>query len=159
MSSKYFFQILFILLVQLLSACASQPSDSEQARQALTGFFDALSKGHYSDAVSLYGGSYEILVGYNPEINPDDQAALWQNGCQVNGLQCLTVRSATFKELNSDGEYLFTVEFNAPDGSLFERGACCGEEPTTPPQFQFEYRVVEGGDGRFRVLDLPVYVP
>ena len=107
----------------------------------------------------MYGGSYEILVGYNPDLNPDDHAALLQNGCLLNGFQCLSMRTVTFKEITPKGEYIFTAEFNNPDGSLFELGACCGETPTTPPQVQFEYRVMEGGDGNFAVLDLPVYVP
>jgi hypothetical protein len=34
-----------------------------------------------------------------------------------------------------------------------------GGEPTLPPAFELEYRVVQGGDGQFRVLDMPVYVP
>jgi len=77
----------------------------------------------------------------------------------LNGLKCLTVRSATFTEVNDVGEFVFIVEFNAPDGSLFKLGACCGEEPSTQLQSQFEYRVAEGEDGHFRVLDVPIYVP
>jgi hypothetical protein len=59
---------------------------------------------------------------------------LWQRGCQMNVLKCLTVCTATFNEVADTGEYIFTVEFNTPDGSLFVFGACCGENPTTPPQ-------------------------
>lgn len=159
MFKKQFPSNLFCLFVLLLGACASQASDSEQAHLALTGFFDALSTAKYGAAAELYGGSYEILVGYNPDLDPDDYATLWERGCLVNGLQCLAVRTATFNELTAAGEYIFTVEFNHADDSLFVRGPCCGETPTTPPQFQFEYRVIEGGDGKFQVLDLPVYVP
>lgn len=159
MYKRYFMFLLILLSVFLYSACAARGSDSEPARQALTGFFEALSQGRYSDAADLYGGSYEVLEGYNPEVNPDDHAALWQNGCQVNGLQCLAVRSAHFNEKTAGGEYIFTVEFSTSDNRLFERGACCGEDAATPPQSQFEYRVVQSGDGQFLVLDLPVYVP
>jgi hypothetical protein len=156
---KKYFTIVCILVAVLLSACAPKTADSEQARQALSAFFEALSGAQYAEAAQLYGGSYETLAGYNPDIDPDDHAALWRRGCMVNGLQCLTIRTATFNELTANGEYIFTVEFTNPDNSLFVLEACCGENPTTPPQFQFEYRVVEDRDGGFRVLDLPVYVP
>lgn len=155
---RYLF-LLIVLLVVVSTACTADKSDSEQARQALTSFFEALSQDRYSEAAALYGGSYEVLEGYNPEIDPDDHAALWQNGCQVNGLQCLAVRTAHFNEKTAGGEYIFTVEFSTSDNRLFERGPCCGEDAATPPQSQFEYRVVQGGDGQFLVLDLPVYVP
>lgn len=130
----------------------------EQHRVSLA-FFDHLAGGQYDAAAELYGGSYETLVNYNPGIDPDDVAALWRNGCQVNGLQCLPVRIANFNEETATGETIFTVQFSNPDASLFVRKACCGETPTTPPAFEFEYRVVQGGDGQFRVLDMPIYVP
>lgn len=159
MSKNYYTLITSILVVLLLGSCATNTGKQEQAQQALHVFFERLAGGEYEAAVAQYGGSYEILVSFNPALNPDDKAALWQSGCQVNGLQCLTIRTAIFKEVSDTGEYIFTIEFNALDGSLFVFDACCGENLTTPPQSQFEYRVVEGGDGQFRVLDLPVYTP
>ena len=159
MFKKITYLLFFILLVALFMACTTKTSNPEMARQALASFFAELNAGRY-DAVSYwYGGSYETLAGYNPEVDPDDHTTLWQNGCQINGLQCLTLRTVTFNERTNNGEYLFTVEFNTPEGELFVLEACCGDNPTTPPQFQFEYRVVKGGNGEFRVLDMPVYVP
>ena len=148
---------IFLLIIMILTAC-SQPREA-QAQQVLLDFFSNLEQGNYASAQELYGGSYEILVEMNPDLDPDDHVTLLQNACQVNGFQCLDVRVVTFNELTSKGEYIFTVEFENPDGSLFELGACCGETPTTSPQFQFEYRVVESDEGTFLVLDLPVYVP
>ena len=150
---------MIILAALLLSACVSKKADAEHAKQALASFFAELNAGRYDAAPRWYGGSYETLIEFNPEVNPDDQANLWQNGCQINGLQCLTIRTVTFNELTSKGEFIFTVEFNTPDGNLLVLEACCGENPTSPPQFQFEYRVVKSGDGVFRVLDMPVYLP
>lgn len=150
---------LILLVFVLFSACYPSLSDSEKASRVLTSFFSELSNGNYSEAADLYGGSYEILSNFNPDLNADDHAALWKNGCKINGLQCLTIRTITFNELSDSGEYVFTVEFNDPAGNLFVLEACCGEDPTTPPQFQFEYRVVKSVDGEFLVLDLPVYVP
>jgi hypothetical protein len=156
---NYFTLIKSILVVLLLGSCATNAGKQEQAHQALQVFFERLAGCEYEAAVALFGGSCETLVSFNPALNLDDQAALWQSGCQVNSLQCLTVRTAFFTEVSDTGEYIFTIEFNAHDGSLFVLDGCCGENPTTPPQSQFEYRVVEGGDGRFRVLDLSVYIP
>ena len=147
----------FLLITMILFAC-SQPREA-QAQQVLLDFFSNLEQGNYASAQEVYGGSYEALVEINPDLDPDDHVTLLQNACQVNGFQCLDVRVVTFNELTSKGEYIFTVEFENPDGSLFELGSCCGETPTTSPQFQFEYRVVESSDGSFLVLDLPVYVP
>ena len=151
--------VMLIFIMLMPSACASNNRDKQQAHRVLVGYFEELSEGNYRAAADLYGGSYEILVGYNPDIDPDDHAALWQRGCLTNGLKCLAIRTVTFNERTPSGEYLFTVEFNNSDESLFILDACCGDNPVSPPKFQFEYRVVEDDDGNFRVLDLPVYVP
>jgi len=159
MFKKHFTLITSIFAVLVLSSCATSTGKEDQAHQALRVFFERLAQGEYEAAAAQYAGSYETLVSFNPGLDPDDHVALWQSGCQVNGLQCLTVRTATFNVMAGPGLYIFTVEFNAHDGSLFVLGACCGEDPTTPSQSQFEYRVVEGEDGQFLVLDMPVYVP
>ncbi len=159
MKTKFRFFCIWILVLALLSSCATSMAKSDRAAEVLRAFFDHLAQGEYEAAASLYGGSYETLVVFNPDLDPDDYTALWQRGCQVNGLQCLPVRTVTFNEVTLNGEYIFTVEFSNPDDSLFVLGACCGEHPTMPHQFQFEYRVVAGSDGSFLILDLPIYIP
>ncbi len=158
-SKRILYLYICMLLLALLAACAAADSKQNQAQRALEGFFTDLVDQNYAAAVDLYGGSYETLVSFNPDINPDAHVDLWRNGCQVNGLQCLTLRTVTFNEQTPGGEYIFTVEFNDRNNDLFIREACCGQNPATPPQFQFAYRVVQGGDGEFRVLDMPVYLP
>jgi hypothetical protein len=152
------FVLIFLILV-LISSCQRSQINDEKASQVLALFFSELATGNYAEAATLYGGSYEVLADQNPDLNLDDHAALWNNGCTINGFQCLTIRTINFNELNDSGEYIFTVEFNDPDGNIFVLEPCCGESPTTPPQFQFEYRVIQDGYGKFKVLDLPVYVP
>jgi hypothetical protein len=159
MYKKYFTIISGVFAALLLSSCVSDTGKQDQARLALQGFFANLAGGKYESAVDQYAGSYETLIFFNPDQDPDDYTTLWQNGCQFNGLQCLTVHSVTFSHVNEAGEYIFSVEFNTWGGGLFELGACCGEEQTTQPQSRFEFRVVESDDGQFRVLDLPVFVP
>jgi len=153
-------KMLFItLLLALLAACAPVAQVSEPARQVLEDFFAALNHADYAQADALYGGTYEVLTGWNPDIDPGDHSTLWERGCTQNGLQCLILRSATLKEQGEEG-LIFTVEFNNPDGSLFVRGPCCGATETEmPPVSQFEFRVVKSAEGEYLVMDLPVYVP
>ncbi len=151
----------------LLASCASQatpvptslPSTASEAQEVLIRFFELLNAKQYAEADLLYDGDYEQLQIFNPSSDPADHAALWSWSCEFAGLQCLEVRTATFKVLQGD-TYIFQVEFNNPDGSLFVLGPCCGADETEmPPVSQFEYRVSRGSDGQFRVMDLPPYVP
>ena len=130
-----------------------------EAQSVLIQFFDLLNAKQYADADLLYGGDYEQLQIFNTEADPADHAALWSWSCENAGLQCLKVRTATFKTLQGD-TYIFQVEFNNPDGSLFVLGPCCGSDETEmPPVSQFDYHVSRNTDGKFRVMDLPPYVP
>jgi hypothetical protein len=130
-----------------------------EAHEVLIDFLTLLHTKNYEEAAPLYGGEYEALQVFNPEIDPEDHVALWTWACDNQLLQCLEVRSATFKELRGD-TYIFQVEFNSPDGSLFVRGPCCGATETEMPSVsQFEFRVSRNADHKFVVLDTPPYVP
>jgi hypothetical protein len=147
-----------LFMIFLWSGCTIPPQDSERAKGSLLIFYDYLSAGNYANAVELYGGSYETLISLNPELSPNDSVSLWKNGCQVNGFHCLSIRSATLKE-QMGSAFVFTVEFNNPDGSLFMRGPCCGTESTTDPLVsQFDFLVVIVGNA-YKIQNLPVYVP
>ena len=126
--------------------------DLEQARETLSSYFSLLHAGRYSEVVNLYGGSYDILRDWNPAIDPDDYAALFESGCETNGLMCLNVASFLLKEVASPHEFKFNVEFITEDGSLFVSGS------ETSPQSQFTYTVMKV-DIQFLIQDLPVYVP
>jgi hypothetical protein len=170
---------LSILILFLLSACeanpasapataapgpstrepTSLPSTIAEAQGVLVDFLTLLHEKKYAEAVPLYGGEYDALQVFNPEIDPDDHLALWTWACDNLLLQCLEVRSATFKEMRGDS-YVFQVEFNNPDGSLFVRGPCCGASETEmPPVSRFEYTVSRNSDGQFVVMNTPPYVP
>jgi hypothetical protein len=137
----------------------SLPSTTSEAHDVLVNFLTLLHTKNYTDAVPLYGGEYEQLQIFNTEIDPNDHVALWTWACDQQLLQCLEVRSATFKELRGDS-YIFQVEFNNPDGSLFVLGPCCGTNETEmPPVSQFEYTVSRNADHRFVVINMPPYVP
>ena len=160
--------LLFCILIFLMS-CASPPTgstaepasnDESAAKRALVDFFRLLNDGQYLDAAALYTGSYEWLIVNNPDISPADQGALLEYGCRYNGLMCLEVLSAIPDPDASPSEMGFLVEFKLADGSLFVLGPCCGEDETEmPPVSEFQYRVLLGEDGVWRVADLPPYLP
>ncbi len=153
---------LLILLGLVLNACTVQPPaaiETSAAETALREFFGALSAGNYEAAAALYGGSYEQLRAMNPASDPDDLAALWRAGCEVNGLVCLPVGQVIERAKVSETETLFTVEFRRDDGGLFSLGLCCGaEESAAAPHTSFEFRVQTQNEFPL-IEDMPVLNP
>ena len=129
------------------------------AERALVDFFARLHAREYTQASQLYGGSYEILQGWNPTIDLEDQAALLEAGCTFQ-VQCLLVQEILEAEQIQPTTIRFLVSFSNEDGTTFTLGPCCGaDENEMPPQSVFDYTVELGPDGVYRVLELPVYVP
>lgn len=132
----------------------------EAARQALDAYFEAFNSGSYRDAAALYGGSYELLLGYNPEIPITEREALLQAACRINGFRCeLLLRDIVDVEQVDEQTYLFAVTFSSPDGSLFEQGPCCGADPDSAPPVSLFVYTVRNQAGGYRVMELPVYTP
>ncbi len=153
--------LLFVLL--FLASCVPQAtqtvSNAEKARSTLVNFLTSLNTKKYGEAVPLYGGEYEQLQVFNPQIDPSDHVALWTWVCENQLLRCLQVRSATLQHQEGD-TYVFQVEFSNPDGSQFILGPCCGANETEmPPVSQFEYTVMKNAEGQFAVMNTPPYVP
>jgi hypothetical protein len=149
----------------LQTPCQSQTEsmpDEQLARTALINFFAYLQAEQYNTAADLYGGSYEIMIQHNPDLDPDDRAALWQAACRINGAQCLEVEQATW-EVDAqvpESVFQFSVVFRNEDGSTFSLGACCGDEDgNRPPQREFPFSVKQQAEGLFIVLDPPIYAP
>lgn len=138
----------------------ADPDIIEAARQVLSDYFNLLSQGNYSEAASLYGGSYDTLRSNNPSISGDDFAGLFQAGCTLNGFVCnLQIRNEVSYALIAPDTYRFSIELQNPDGSLFILGPCCGaseEESSLASQFDFFVKTTESG---YQVMTLPVYVP
>ena len=152
-----------LFAITLITSCSNLSpklkTESEDAQVALINFLNLLNDKRYEEAVSIYGGSYEGLQGSNPIVDPADHAQLMENACETNGYHCFPARTATFKERQGD-TFIFQVEFNNPDGTLFVRGPCCGGNATDfPPEWQFEYRIIKTSDGKYLVMDLPPYAP
>jgi hypothetical protein len=154
----------------LLVSCATQPistlqptqnssSEAIKAFHALATFFRLLNEKNYAAAVPHYGGEYETLQVFNPEIDSNDHVALWEWACENQLLKCLEIHSAesTYEEGDT---YVFQVKFSNTDGSLFVLGPCCASNETEmPPVSQFEYTVMKNAEGKFLVMNLPPYVP
>lgn len=152
-------KLFLISLSFLLAACSSARPQTEgaKAEESMRTFFSTLANGQYKDAVNLYGGDYEGLAGWNPDLSPTDHEALWKRGCQQNGLVCMEVRDVV-KVDEKDGGFEFTVTFKMKDGELFQFTGCCGE---TFPEPITEYVIVlqKDGGGNYFVLSMPPYVP
>ena len=154
---------LLLLTILFFAGCAppvtQAASEANEAQTTLLDFLHFLNAGDYEQAVPLYGGNYDALQVFNQEIDPSDSLALWTWVCQNRLLQCLQVRSTTLVN-QEDDIYVFQVEFNNPDGSLFVLGPCCGANETEmPPVSQFEFTVTRNAEGRFVVMNTPPYVP
>ena len=158
-----------IILIIIIWGCVQNPSlngtpkpysDQEHARQTLIRFFDYLHDGSYQEATLLYGGSFDLMIAQNPDLDPTDHPALSRNACTLNGLRCLKVKTARLEKQVSPTEFRFLVEFQNEDGNLFILGPCCGANATDmPPQSVFPYTVTKDAQGNFLLQDVPVYVP
>jgi hypothetical protein len=131
----------------------------DHARIALLEFLSALGEGHYVEATWHYGGSYDTMRMWNPDIAPHDLPALWRSACLHNGLQCLGRAEPVNVEVLSATDLRFTIHLLTPAGERFVLGPCCGEtEQSMPPQQAFTFTVRRSGD-RYLVLDTPPYMP
>jgi hypothetical protein len=148
--------VIFLAVFAFLAACAPSAQEAEQAEHALERFFVALVRGYYPEAVDLYGGSYETLIHYSPDIDPEDHESLWEYGCKTSGIQCMPVRVVDMEKKPFSREYIFTVEFHSPEeGMVMRYGGTSGSFAEN----RFEYHVIRGSDGKYRVMDMPVYAP
>lgn len=144
------------LLAQASFERQADPAALESAQGAISDFLAALHSGDYILAAKLYGGETSILQDWNPDITNDLPAWL-ERGCTQNGLMCLTPRSLTYRGPDADGALQFLVEYNNPDGTLFQQGPCCGDE-SGAVNTSFLVRARQQDD-LWLVLDLPPYVP
>ncbi|WP_156525310.1 hypothetical protein [Chloroflexus islandicus] len=133
-------------------------TDEQLAQQALIEFFDRLHRGDYAAAVELFGGSYESIIAYVPNVDPADYPALLQGMCNIH--QCLKVKQIVSSLQWRDDYFLIGVQLEDPEGGVFTFGPCCGASlEEFPPRSVFEYLVMKRADQTFVVIGLPPYVP
>lgn len=155
--------IIFFLALMTLPACSRASATTEEARAgaeaALIQYFELLNTAQYTQAADLYGGDYNSLLEYNPEINPNNHSALLRSACEINGYQCLKVKEIIQTDVVSETSFDIIVTFIGKNGSMFRLAACCGGNPTfVPPTVQFTYRVNLSGK-QYSILTLPPYAP
>jgi hypothetical protein len=156
------FRTLFLIFISLFLANCSliaPKNETQLAGQAAEVFFEHLSAGRYADAAEMYAGDYSALTSLTSLIPPGDLAALWKNGCEISGLQCLPIYQIVSAEKFSLNEFRITVEFRDKAGGVFMLGPCCGATTEEmPPVSQFDIYVIER-DGGYYITSLPVFVP
>lgn len=138
----------------------AHPEEIEAARGTLLTYLNALAQARYEEAAHLFGGDLTILRQNNPNIPKDDQPALFQAGCTINGYRCnLLPYNEVYARQIAPDRFLFVYELQTLEGELFSLGPCCGADiEAEPPQTQFEFIVIKIND-TFLVETLPVYVP
>jgi hypothetical protein len=154
----------FVLLFSLIAGCSvsrlqETESEIDSARQALLSFFSLLHNQQFDKAIDYFGGDYDNLRYMNPDTPSQYRDALLRQACTTNGFFCMDVKSVMKEEQLNAESFRFTVEFQNEDGSLFILGPCCGAtEEEMPSRSEFEYTVMLR-DGRYQVMELPVFVP
>ena len=126
------------------------------ARRALETYFALLHTGQYAEAVAYYGGDYQVLRDWNPNVARDDYASLLENGCTQNGLQCLPLHEIVVQVEQPPAEYHFMVRFVDHDGNTVVRPLLPSGGSGELSRDQFAYTVLKKDD-RFLVQELPVY--
>jgi hypothetical protein len=156
--------LISLLIFILLTGCTPRGhvetgGNIDSARQSLLDFFSLLHDRQYDRAMDYFGGDYEELRYMNPDVPGHYRDALLRQACTVNGFLCLEVKSVLQEEQLDEQTYRFTVEFKNEDGSLFILGPCCGAtEEEMPSKSDFQYTVMLR-EGRYQVMQLPIYVP
>ena len=128
----------------------------ETASEVLITFFDHLRAREYAQAVRLFGGGYGIVRMWNEDVDPQDFQTLMLRGCEWNGFNCsLQVSQVLETEQISPLEYRIQVEFQTEAGDLFKFYNMA--DPDALPKTSFTFTVIQDCDGKFYVIDWPIY--
>jgi len=126
--------------------------NAKEAKRTLVSFFNLLYERNYEEAARMFGGGYGTIIMWNPDLDAMDYPGLLKRACEQDGFRCFfRIKRIVKTEQISSMEYLFTVEFMKEDGSLYRFGN---------PQdnnSKFSFRVVRDCDGRYLVVDWPIY--
>lgn len=100
----------------LCVACTNHPSNAELSpdnpEDALKMYFnEALINKNFKMMVDLYGGDYNMLYIYNPDIEPNDRTSLMERYCTTNGGNIVRLNEILDTKKIDENEYKFTVSF------------------------------------------------
>ena len=153
-----FLSVFCLILFLLGLPSCERHSDSNDAQKILLDYLTFLNQGRYEQAAELYGGAYDILTDWNPDLESDKPAALLERGCTINGLQCQPVASIMARPDSAPGKFRFDVVFSDTDDSRVELSSQDAESAEAGSGTSFPFTVVATDSG-FKVMELPVYVP
>jgi hypothetical protein len=133
--------------------------DSTRAREALEEYLGHLAEGRYAAAAELYGGNWREagsqFVG-REDADTISTAGFFARTCAGTFRCDLELHQVREFEVADPTRVLLRVTLQERNGTLFQRGPCCGEEGE--PQNEFEF-TVRKRSGDFFVEDLPIYIP
>lgn len=142
-------KIYFILisLLFILTGCTEKteeyPDDPETLMKA---YFNSLYDENYDKVATYYGGTYEELQGYHPQMDNNDHAALFKAYIEITGGQLVKIESIiNINEIRTNEEYSFELTFIDKKGNSFREGMV------------YTYSVKKV-DGRYKVMELPPYL-
>ncbi|MCB9419395.1 MAG: hypothetical protein H6667_06310 [Ardenticatenaceae bacterium] len=122
-------------------------SEQDKAQSALDTFFNLLVEKRYTEAVTYFGGSYDVLAAAYPQ-DAADESRLLQDECEHSS--CLPIHSVTNGQANGADSFTFTVTFAGEDGRLFTQTTADGRQIS-----QFDISVSRQ-NGRYLVQHLPL---
>ncbi|HBK33789.1 TPA: hypothetical protein DEP34_03200 [Candidatus Uhrbacteria bacterium] len=128
-----------------------ETTDENEAEGVLITFLDSLYEKDYDAATAVYGGDYDQLRDWNPDVEPTDLALLWKRGCEQNGLQCMEIRNTDFASQPDKNMFFFNVWFNNPD-RISEFTQLGGTS-------MFSFAVIKTDQKKYLVITMPVYTP
>lgn len=126
-------------------------TDENEAEGTLITFLSSLYEKDYEAAAMVYGGDYDQLREWNPDVGPTDLALLWKRGCEQNGLQCMEIRNTDFASQPDKNTFFFNVWFNNPD-RISEFTQLGGTS-------MFSFTVIKTDQKKYLVMTMPVYTP
>ena len=134
---------LFFLVTGCIEKSEKYPDNPETVLQA---YFNSLYEENYDQVVNYYGGTYELLQGYNPQIDSNDHAALFKAYIEINGGQLVKIDSIIKnKEIRMNEEYSFELTFIDKEGNSFREGMV----------YMYSVNKI---DGQYKVMELPPYL-
>ncbi len=154
--------VFLIFLAWTLIKKPMQIKNIDRAREALSVYFDLLSRQQYHLAMAYHGSGYQGLQDWNPDVNPEDYQGLLKRGCEISW-QCLKIKYFLSEQKVSDFEFKFIVQFEKPGWSqghrdVFEKPNFQDLDNQKLGKTNFEY-VVRKIDNKFVVITSPVYIP
>jgi DNA-binding beta-propeller fold protein YncE len=131
----------------------------KDAEKTLLQFFDLLANGSYAQAVALTRWDQKDFADFLRKNIPGlfsgaDLTAGLEKMCTDPAFPCRPVRDVLYRSEVAPGQYMFMVDFSAPDGGVEPWPSCSNNPPMCLySNSMFRYVVVQRSDGSLVVSD------